>query len=116
MSAADAAQDADDRPYTRVSSKGVVRPASAGRVQPSPPGPPELAAEPVAELAVNVAGGLDQDQEETETLSDRTVVERDAESGLAPSGGSSQWPAAPNAPNAWPPSGPVTPSVVADAR
>jgi hypothetical protein len=53
--------------------------------------------------------------EETETLSYRTVVERNAESRLAPSGGSSQSAAAPNAPNASPPSGPVTPSVVADA-
>jgi hypothetical protein len=47
--------------------------------------------------------------EEIETLSYRTVVELNAESRLAPSGGWSRSPAVPNAPNGWPPSGPAVP-------
>jgi hypothetical protein len=37
--------------------EAVARPASAGRVQPAPPGVPDLAAEPLAELLAHVGHG-----------------------------------------------------------
>jgi hypothetical protein len=53
--------------------------------------------------------------EEIETLSYRTVVELNAESRLAPQRRVATTPAAPNAPNGWPRSGPAGPTAASSS-